>query len=71
MPQIIVLNRRDDFLSREITRIMTGFLAMSSRQKEWNGGFKVRHGKLWGKKNAFRTGTPLERADAKSLRLLR
>ncbi len=39
MPQIIVLNRRDDFLSREITRIMTGFLAMSSRQKEWNGGF--------------------------------
>ena len=26
-------------------------------------GFRVKHGKLWGKKNAFRTGTPQERAD--------
>ncbi len=26
-------------------------------------GFAVRHGKLWGRKNAFRTGTPEERAD--------
>lgn len=26
-------------------------------------GFEVKHGKLWGKKKAFRTGTPQERAD--------
>lgn len=26
-------------------------------------GFQVKHGKLWGKKDAFRTGTPQERAD--------
>lgn len=26
-------------------------------------GFAVKHGKLWGKKQAFRTGTPQERAD--------
>lgn len=26
-------------------------------------GFQVKHGKLWGKKYAFRTGTPQERAD--------
>ena len=28
-----------------------------------DSGFKVRRGKLWGKKNAFRTGSPVERAD--------
>ncbi|MBQ8965495.1 S66 peptidase family protein [Ruminococcus sp.] len=26
-------------------------------------GFEVKHGKLWGRKNAYRTGTPRERAD--------
>lgn len=26
-------------------------------------GFAIKHGKLWGKKKAFRTGTPRERAD--------
>ncbi len=26
-------------------------------------GFQVKHGKLWGRKDAFRTGTPQERAD--------
>lgn len=28
-----------------------------------DNGFDVKHGKLWGKKKAFRTGTPQERAD--------
>lgn len=28
-----------------------------------DNGFAIRHGKLWGKKRAFRTGTPKERAD--------
>ncbi len=28
-----------------------------------DNGFDVKHGKLWGRKNAFRTGTPRERAD--------
>ena len=28
-----------------------------------DNGFQIKHGKLWGKKAAFRTGTPQERAD--------
>lgn len=28
-----------------------------------DNGFQIKHGKLWGKKSAFRTGTPQERAD--------